>query len=212
MRTSLLFGAVIWRAAELVLEPAKAVAAQTKPDFDPGTAYVVRLQLPLMGIMGTGGGSHDWNFAGIALFGGSIGARFARLVEVEVGATETLSICDTGGSLFARAGLSPSLLRARVEGTHWNLRLPLLLGFLTQAGSSTHTCDTTPSHDLRGMLFSTGLDATHWSPSAFGFNMRLLFSIGPGWSKETGVYGRGSEWYATDKIIEVGLTIGLAFH
>jgi hypothetical protein len=112
-------------------------------------------------------------------------------------------------SLIARAGVSPSLLRARADGTHWNLRLPLLIGYLNYSGHAA-SCDEEPSHDVRAMLFSTGLDATHWSSSAAGFNLRLLFSMGPSWMKDSGSYAAaGATWSDRESVMELGLTIGL---
>ena len=59
------------------------------------------------------------------------------------------------------------------------------------------------------MLFSTGLDATHWSSSAVGFDLRLLFSMGPAWMKETGAYASSATWFDREWVMELGLTIGL---
>jgi hypothetical protein len=199
---------VPWLVAGLALlaEPAKAIAAAAEPDFDPATVYAVRFQPPGAGITETLRG--NWNFLGITLLGGSVGVRFARLVEAEVGATLTQGLCEGGTSLVARAGVSPSLLRARAEGTHWNLRLPLLIGYLSYSGHPA-SCDETPSTDLRAMLFSTGLDATHWSSSAGGLNLRLLFNMGPAWVKDSGPYAGGATWSDHEWVMELGLTIGL---
>jgi len=199
---------VPWLAAGLVLlaGPAKTVAVAAEPDFDPATVFAVRIQPPGAGITETLRG--NWNVLGITVIGGSVGVRFARLVEGEVGGILIQGLCEGGTSLAARAGLSPSLLRARAEGTHWNLRLPLWMGYLTYSGHPD-SCDETPSHDLRAMLFSTGLDATHWSSSAAGFNLRLLLSTGPSWMKETGSYATGATWSDRDWVMELGLTIGL---
>jgi len=199
---------VPWLAAGLALlaEPAKAIASAAEPDFDPATVYAVRLQPPGAGVMETLRG--NWNLLGITLVGGSVEARFARLVEAEVGVVLTQEVCEGGTSLVARAGFSPSLLRARAEGTHWNLRLPLLIGYLNYSGHP-ESCDETPSHDLRAMLFSKGLDATHWSSSAAGFNLRLLFNMGPAWVKDSGPYAGGATWSDREWVMELGLTIGL---
>ena len=84
----------------------------------------------------------------------------------------------------------------------------MLIGYLNYSGHVTG-CDEDPSHDVRAMLFSTGLDATHWSSSAAGFNLRLLFSMGPSWMKETGAYAASATWSDRERIMELGLTIGL---
>ena len=147
-------------------------------------------------------------FLGFNLLGGAVAVRFARLVEGEVGGILTQGLCEGATSLIARAGVSPSLLRARAEGTHWNLRLPLLIGYLNYSGHAG-SCDEEPSHDVHAMLFSTGLDATHWSSSAAGFNLRLLFSMGPAWMKETGAYAASATWSDRERVMELGLTIGL---
>lgn len=197
-----------WLAAGLALvaDPAKAIATAAEPDFDPATVYAVRIQPPGAGIVETV--RSNFNFLGFNLLGGSVGVRFARLVEGEVGGMLTQGLCEGATSLIARAGVSPSLLRARAESTHWNLRLPLLIGYLNYSGHVTG-CDEDPSHDLRAMLFSTGLDATHWSSSAAGFNLRLLFNMGPSWVKETGAYAASATWSDREWLMELGLTIGL---
>jgi hypothetical protein len=199
---------VPWLVAGLALlaEPAKAIATAAEPDFDPATVYAIRFQPPGAGVMETLRG--NWNLLGITLVGGSVGVRFARLVEAEVGATLLQGLCEGGTSLVARAGVSPSLLRARAEGTHWNLRLPLLIGYLNYSGHPA-SCDETPSTDLHAMLFFTGLDATHWSASAGGLNLRLLFSMGPAWVKDSGPYASGATWSDREWVMELGLTIGL---
>ena len=199
---------VPWLAAGLALvaDPAKAIAAAAEPDFDPATVYALRFQPPGAGIVETV--RSNFNLLGFNVLGGAVGVRFARLVEGEVGGILIQGLCEGGESLIVRAGVSPSLLRARAEGTHWNLRLPLLIGYLNYSGHLTG-CDEDPSHDVRAMLFSTGLDATHWSSSAAGFNLRLLLSTGPSWMKETGSYATGATWSDRDWVMELGLTIGL---
>ena len=151
----------------------------------------------------------NFEFLGLTLFGGSVGARFARLVEAEVGGTESYGGCEGGEAFFVRAGLSPSLLAGRAEGTHWNLRLPLLAGYLGSSGSAG-SCDESPSHDVHAMIFSTGLDATHWSASRAGFNLRLLLSAGPAWVKESGAYASSLAPTERQWVVELGLAIGLA--
>ena len=200
---------VPWLAAGLALvaEPAKTIAAAAEPDFDPATVYAVRFQPPGAGFVGTF--RANLNLLGFNLLGGAVGVRFARLVEGEVAGILMQGLCEGGTSLIARAGVSPSLLRARAEGTHWNLRLPLLIGYLNYSGH-VGGCDEEPGHDLRAMLFSTGLDATHWSSSAAGFNLRLLFSMGPSWMKEAGLHASSSAtWSDRERVMELGLTIGL---
>jgi len=199
---------VPWLAAGLALvaDPAKTIAAVAEPDFDPATVYAIRFQPPGAGVVETV--RSNFNFLGLNLLGGAVGVRFARLLEGEVGGILTQGLCEGATSLIARAGVSPSLLKSRAEGTHWNLRLPLLIGYLNYSGHVTG-CDEDPSHDVRAMLFSTGLDATHWSSSAAGFNLRLLFSMGPSWMKETGAYAASATWSDRERIMELGLTIGL---
>jgi len=174
---------VPWLAAGLALvaDPAKAIAAVAEPDFDPATVYAIRFRPPGAGIVETV--RSNFNLLGFNVLGGAVGAQFARLAEGEVGGILIQGLCEGGESLIARAGVSPSLLRARAEGTHWNLRLPLLIGYLNYSGHAGG-CDEEPHHNVRAMLFSTGLDGTQWSSSSASWSDR--------------------EW-----VMELGLTIGL---
>lgn len=212
MRGHRLTTALAGMAAGLLAHAGAAIAAETAPDFDPSRSYTVRFQIPFVGVMASGGGSNNWNIEGLEVVAGSVGARFAHLYEVEVAGSKTSWICGSGSAVQARAGVSPSLIKARAEGTHWNLRVPILLGFLEKSGEHDG-CDGSAGNDLLGMLLSTGLDATRWSSSrSVGFNMRLLVGMGPGWSKEVNYGAKDGKWERASTILEASLMIGMAFH
>jgi hypothetical protein len=54
-------------------------------------------------------------------------------------------------------------------------------------------------------MMTTGLDAVYWTRSGLGFDMRLLLGIGKGWK-------RGEYRTVSDRALEAGLTLGVAFH
>jgi hypothetical protein len=212
MRIYRLAAVIAGMVAGLLAHAGNALAAEAAPDFDPSRSYAIRFQIPYAGLMAAGGGSNNWNIEGVEVVAGSVGARFAHLYEVEVAGSRFWWICGSGAAVQARAGVSPSLIKARAEGTHWNLRVPILLGFLDKSGGN-HGCDGLGNNDLRGMLLSTGLDATHWSSSGLvGFNIRLLFGMGPGWSKEVNYGAKDGKWERAGAILETSLMIGMAFH
>src|SRR5207249_3170753 len=108
--------------------------------------------------------------------------RFAHLIEVEGGLTVVVNPCTSGGQLTARVGLSPSLLIAQAAGTHWNVRLPLLASGhameLAGDGCDGHMQSTEAVWDVAG-----GVDATHWSETGNGLNIRFLAGYGKeGWT------------------------------
>jgi len=218
MRQRLIVGGIGWLVAASILvgRPARAMADATAPDFDPATSLTIHLQLPFLGYSShtaapSGLVSSPYGGFGIVHWGGSIGARFFRLFEAEVGVTSY--DCHSGPTVVAGAGLSPSLLRAKPEGTHWNLRLPVLFNYRadTKVGDGGVCGDDHPTVQMRGYMFSTGLDATYWSQSALGFNMRLLGSVGGGDGEESGTFGHSIAWVDIGRITEVSFTIGLAF-
>lgn len=194
-------------AAGLLASSGNAVATETAPDLDPSRSYAVRFQVPFAGILA----SHDDQIEGLEVLGISVGARLAHLYEVEAVGSHTSWICGSGSVVQARAGVSPSLIKARADGTHWNLRAPVLLGFLGKSGEMG--CDNSVGNDLMGMLLSTGLDATRWSSSGpFGFTMRALFGMGPGWSKELNYRAKDGNWERAGWMLEASLMLGIAFH
>jgi hypothetical protein len=174
---------------------------QPTPDYAPRTAFTVRLQPPFLGLAP----------GGFTLMAVSFAARFAGLVETELGANSTATPCDSGSSWFARAGISPSVLTAKADGTHWNLRIPLLVSYVDYSGRDSG-CDDIFSHDYSGYQVSTGLDATYWGSGSVGFNLRLLGGTGGGYRKTTGPYTpTRTEWISTDSLIpEITLSIGIA--
>jgi hypothetical protein len=181
---------------------------QPTPDFAPRTAFAVRMQLPFAGLA----------YGGLTVTNGSVAARFADLVETEIGANKTVNLCESGSSWFARAGISPSVLNAKAQGTHWNLRIPVLVSFFDYSGIGGG-CDDNPGHDYYGYQVSTGLDATYWGRGHFGFNMRLLGGAGGGYEKEIGPHaGKRAEWSSVsigsgisgNVIPEILFSVGLA--
>jgi hypothetical protein len=171
------------------------------PTFNPRTSFTVRLQPPFLGLAP----------GGFTLMAVSFAARFAGLVETEIGANSTATPCESGSSWFARAGISPSVLTAKADGTHWNLRIPLLVSYVDYNGRAGG-CDDDSSHDYSGYQVSTGLDATYWGSGSVGFNLRLLGGTGGGYKKENGRYAEaGSRWVSSDSLIpEISLSIGIA--
>jgi hypothetical protein len=180
---------------------AKAEPADVHNDFDSSKATTVRVQVPLAGLI-------LWtpNDGGLSVFGLSASKRFAGIAEVEAGFSWTVNPCISGVQATFRAGISPSILRARPAGTHWNLRLPMLLGYhyLTVSGGG---CDQNPDQKVHVAMVTTGLDATHWSVSGWGFNLRLLVGMGRGWSQQAGRLGVSESGTA----VELGLTVGMSF-
>jgi hypothetical protein len=178
--------------------PAGAETMGTAIDFDPGMATTVHLQLPASRLL-------LWipTDGGFSVLGLSVSQRFVRLVEVEAGFEETVNPCIHGLQWLTRAGVAPSLLRARPEGTHWNLRLPVLFGYhdLSATGGG---CDMNPDQHIRALMVTTGLDATYWSRARWGFDVRLLLGIGKGWVREESVADSG-------RALEAGLTFGVSF-
>jgi hypothetical protein len=176
---------------------------QPTPDFAPRTAYALRLQLPFAGLA----------YGGLTVTNISVAARFADFVETEVGVNKTLTPCESGSSWFVRSGISPSLLTAKAQGTHWNLRIPLLVSFVGYSGVGGG-CDDNPGHDYYGYQLSTGLDATYWGKGHLGFNMRLLGGVGGGYEKEMDYdAGRRPEWTSVSidsAFPEILLSVGLA--
>jgi len=174
---------------------------RSKPTFAPRTAFTVRVQPPFLGLAP----------GGFTLLSTSVAVRFAGLVEAELGANSTATPCESGSSWFARAGISPSVLSAKAQGTHWNLRIPLLVSFVDYSGRAGG-CDDNSNHDYRGYQVSTGLDATYWGEGSVGFNLRLLGGTGGGYRKETGPTTRErTEWISKDHLIpEITLSIGVA--
>jgi hypothetical protein len=167
-------------------------------DFDPALTITLRVALPLS----------SWFLwapadGGVSLFGLSVAGRFARLAEVEAGYGQTVNPCVRGDHFTVRAGVAPSLLRARPEGTHWNLRLPALLGYhaIPAKGGG---CDQNPDKDIQMLMASTGLDATYWTRTRLGIDLRLLLGIGEGWSEVEG-HGRSG------RALEASLTVGFSF-
>ena len=175
-------------------------------DLDPSKALTIRFQLPASGLI-------LWksNHGGLTVLGGSLGVRFAGIIEAEIGGNRRISICTSGTGLTARAGIAPSLLTAHPEGTHWNLRVPLLFSYIH--GNDTGGCEYTPSTELHALTGSTGLDATHWSQDRLsGFNIRLLVGMGKGWEQETDSYGTTTtNWAKVGQVVEASLTIGISF-
>jgi hypothetical protein len=178
-------------------------ADQPTPDFAPRTSFAIRMQLPFAGLA----------YGGFTVTNGSVTARFVDLVETEIGANKTLTPCESGSSWFARAGISPSVLTAKAQGTHWNLRIPVLVSFVDYSGIGGG-CDDNPGHVYYGYQVSTGLDATYWGSGHFGFNMRLLGGVGGGYEKEDGSHaGRQPEWTSvsvSSSFPEILLSIGVA--
>ena len=142
---------------------------------------------------------------------GSVAARFAGLVETEVGANATVTPCESGSSWFARAGIAPSVLTAKAQGTHWNLRIPLLFSFVDYSGTGGG-CDDNAGKDYLGYQVSTGLDATYWGQGHVGFNMRLLGGTGGGYKKSTGPHADAqSGWVSSRHVIpEILFSLGIA--
>jgi hypothetical protein len=178
------------------------VAPNFPRSYDPRTVVALRIQPPLLGI----------SPGGLTLINLSLAARFAGLLETELGANSTLTACDSGGSWYTRLGVAPSVLTARANGSHWNLRIPVLASYVNYSGTGGG-CDDNPGHDYRGYLLSTGLDATHWGQSRVGFNMRLLVGAGSGYQKDTGphAYSDAGWTKARDNVPEITFTLGIVF-
>jgi hypothetical protein len=127
------------------------------------------------------------------------------------GLLATVNPCESGAAPLARAGVSPSLVRANAADTHWNLRVPILLGYFDYSGTGGG-CDDNPGTEAYGYLFSTGLEAIHWSVAhRVGFNMRLLVGTGGGKARDTGPHASSSAWSKAD-MFELAFSVGLSFH
>jgi hypothetical protein len=182
--------------------PAGAEASSAGIDFDPSTATTVHVQLPASGLL-----LRMPADGGMSLLGLSVSQRFVRLVEVEAGVEETWNPCVRGWQWIVRAGVAPSLMRARPEGTHWNLRLPVLIGF-HDLSASGDGCDSYDARHLRALMVTSGLDATYWTRSRWGFDVRLLLGIGKGWVRDE---VRDESIPDGGRSFEAGLTFGVAF-
>jgi hypothetical protein len=176
-------------------------------NLDPTKSLTIRFQLPASGLI-------VWNSidgGGFTFFGGSLGVRFAGIIEAEIGGNTRGTFCNSGTGVTARAGIAPSLLTAPPEGTHWNLRVPVLFSYIH--GDDKGSCEDAMNNELHALTGSTGLDATHWSPdSSSGFNIRLLVGIGTGWDHETDPNVTTKwNWAPAGRVVDASLTIGVSF-
>jgi hypothetical protein len=107
-------------------------------------------------------------FSGIPdLFGASVTVTMLRPVELEVGISTALVI----SSLYARAGVAPSLVDARdSDGVGFTLTLPMLAGYRYLEVASL----TGPAERLSGVNVVAGLEGVFWLAPHFGLNLQAL--------------------------------------
>ena len=187
-------------AVGAVALPSPVRADNTATGFDPRTVFTIHVELPLTAWT-------VWKYNSfVSLVNASFAARFAGIAEIEAGGGPGRSISEHGNFGTVRAGLSPSVLRARPEGTHWNLRVPMLVGLRSFSGSSFDGCHQCGEVRLRTVTASTGLDATHWGMGHIGFNIRLLGGVGLPyltWPDE-------HQWSGPVRAVELSLSIGVS--
>lgn len=194
--------------AALVVPVSADAATDTAPDFDPPSVSTVHIELPLTAV------TNMQSAVAVSIVNISLAHRFAGLVEVEAGGGMLTALCHSGPAFTGRTGLSPSLLTARPEGSHWNLRIPLLVSYTYYSGSGGGNgggCEYPISQKFHAVTASTGIEATHWSVANTAFNMRLLGGVGRGWSIETSSNGVWDSWRASESAVNLSLSIGLAF-
>jgi hypothetical protein len=90
----------------------------------------------------------------------------------------------------------------------------VLANYLRYSGSSgcSDTYSSPPSKDLRGYLFSTGFEATHWGRGGrVGFAMRVLVGFGGGSARDSSAIGQDKGWAGAGLVSELNLSLGILF-
>jgi len=193
------------------LAPIGNGAAGNRSPFVRPLTVALRIQPPISGMLAT---SRTGGSQGFEVLGAGVGLRAFSWVEAEMAGAVMATICESGSVLIARAGVSPSVLRPDVDGTHWDLRVPVLASYIRYSGSSgcSDTYSSPPSKDLRGYLFSTGFEATHWSSSGrVGFDMRVLVGFGAGSARDSSAIGQDKGWGDAGRVSELNLSLGILF-
>jgi hypothetical protein len=193
------------------LDPTGNGATGERSPFVRPLTVAIRVQPPISGEIAT---SRTGGSQGFEALGAAVGLRALSLVEAEMAGVVTATICESGSALIARAGVVPSVLQPDVNGTRWDLRVPVLASYIRYSGSSScsDTYSTQPSKILRGYLFSTGFEATHWGASGrVGFDMRALVGFGVGSARDSSAIGQDKGWGDAGRVSELNLSLGILF-